>query len=185
MKQKIFAAITACIAGIMIFASCDKVKDAIKVDFDATSSDISFTIPVLEESGEATLAEDQAYLNVDSLIKAHNDQVGVENIKSVKIKSCTITLINGDSLNNFSVLESCKVQLFSDSKPDMITIAEISGNPDTETHTLELPVKSDLDLAPYFSSRYFTYKLTGKSRRGTTIEMECKVSASYNVVAGL
>ncbi len=185
MKKRILLPLTTALAALFLFASCDKVKDAIKINFDASSSDIRFTIPPIEESGEATLADNNVYLNIDSLIKSQSDEIGVENIKSVNIKECIITLENGDSINHFGIFESCKIELASDTKTELVTIAEINDNPETESFSMNMPIKSDVNLAEYFHAKNYTYKLIGKTRRGTTIELQCNVSATYNIVAGL
>ncbi len=184
-RKNLLSVYALCLGSILALASCDKIKDAVKIDLGVTSSDITFTIPVLEQSGEATLATDQVYLNIDSIIKTYDENLSASNIKSAVIESCTITLIGGDSVDNLSVLESCKVQFSSDSKQETIIVAELPNNPDVESYTLEIPVNSNLDLAPYFKSKNFSYKLTGVSRRATSQKLECKATVSYHIVAGL
>jgi len=172
------------LAGLMAFASCDKVKDAIKVTVGATSSDITFTIPVLEQTGDATLGASQVRLNIDSIIKSKDSRVGAKNIKSVTITRCTITMLDGDTANNFSALESCRVQLSSDVKPDVVTIAEITDNPDAEAYTLEIPV-TNTELTGYFNSTYFNYTVSGKARKTTSKPLQCQATVSYDITAGL
>mgnify|MGYP001185106141 FL=1 len=182
-KNVLYASILAGL-GMVTLASCDKIKDAVEVDLKATSSNISFIIPILEEPGNATLGESKVYLNVDSLIKAHESKLGSDNIRTVKLEKCTITIVDGDSVNNFGALESCKIQFSSQGKPEMVTITELTNNPDEETHTLELPV-TDKELSGYFDSKWFNYVVSGKARRATTKTMECKATVTYTITAGL
>lgn len=185
--KKIFCASALLLAlGLSVFSSCDKVKDLAKVNLNLDNADGEFTIPVLVTTGDVTLGTDDIYVNLDSMIKAQNSQVSAKNIKEVRVKSCELTLSNGDSKNNFSVLESCKLEVKSNTKAEFITLASVSNNPDTEAQSLNLPVNSSLDLKDYFlSANTFSYRVSGKTRKTTDKELNCKVLVKYTITAGL
>ena len=165
------------------FTSCEKVKDLAKIKLGAQSQDIEFVIPVMQQGGDQELAAANTQLNIDSVIKAYNSSFGVANIKSAKVKSVTFSVIDADQENNLAIVENCSVQLASDTKPEFVTIAEIIGNPDEYATSIEIPVK-DVDLATYLTSNNYSYKVLAKTRRGTTKELNCKASISYELEVG-
>jgi hypothetical protein len=172
--------------GIVGFSSCDKLKDLAKVNFDMDNADGEFSIPIITSIGEQNLGTDDFYMNIDSTIKAQNSEVGSANIKEVKIKSCELSLTNGDSKNNFSAFESCTLEIKSNAKSTFVKMAGTSSNPDVEAQTINLPVESTLDLKDYFvNGSQFTYRITAKTRKKTDKELKCKVMVKYNIVAGL
>jgi hypothetical protein len=187
MKKIIYAFSATLIAAALFNCySCNKIKDLAKVNFSMDNSDGEFVIPAIVTVGEANLGTDDIYMNLDSIIKAQNSKVGSGNIKEVKIKSCELSLTNGDSKNNFSALESCKLEIKSNVKADFIKMAAVSNNPDVEAQTLNLPVESSLDLKDYFlSANQFTYRISGKSRKTTDKDLNCKILVKYTIVAGL
>lgn len=187
MKKIMYTFSVFLVAALLLnIYSCDKIKDLAKVNFNMDNSDGEFTIPAIVTVGEASFGTDDIYMNLDSIIKAQNSKVGSNNIKEVKIKSCELTLSNGDSKNNFSALESCMLEMKSNVKPDFIKMAAVSNNPDVEAQTLNLPVESSLDLKDYFlSANQFTYRVSGKSRKTTDKDLNCKILVKYTIVAGL
>jgi hypothetical protein len=74
----------------------------------------------------------------------------------------------------------------SNVKTDYLGIATLATNPDAAAQTLDLPVNTSLDLKNYFlSANQFTYRITGKARKTTSKELNCKVLVKYTIVAGL
>ncbi len=167
-------------------ASCKKIKDAVKVNVALQMADISFTIPVIEHEGAVTLGEFDVYVNVDSIIKAKNSKLGAEHIKSVKIKSCTVQILD-DTIypdDNFTVLQSCRAELSSNTKTAWETIAH-TDSPVETPHKLELPVNSSLELKDYFKGTWFSYRITGTAVRPTTHTIDCKATLQFDISAGL
>lgn len=186
MKKVVYTLTIALMMGVIGFSSCDKIKDLAKVNFNLSNAEGQITIPAILVVGEQSFGTDDIYLNLDSMIKAQNSKVGAANIKEVKIKSCELTLTNGDSKNNFSALEACSLDIKSNVKTDFIKMAGVSNNPDVEAQSLNLPVESSLDLKDYFlSASQFTYRISGKSRKTTDKELKCNVLVNYTIVAGL
>ncbi len=172
---------------LAVLSSCDKVKELASVNFNMDSAEGEFTIPVLTTTGTVTFDADQVYINLDSLIKDQNAEVGVGNIKEVRIIECSLELLNGDEQNNFSVLESCKLALASNVNPSFITIAEIKDNPDEANNKLDLPVSNpELELKDYFmNANQFSYRVSGTCRKTTDKELQCRVHVKYRIKAGL
>lgn len=186
MKKILFSIVLLLTLSISVLPSCNKLKELAKVTLNLDNADGEFTIPIIVAVGDATLGTDNVYLNLDSMIKAQDNAVGAGNIKEVKIKSCVLTLTNGDAKNNFSALETCKMEISSNQKPDYITIASVTNNPDVAAQTLNLSVNNTLELKDYFlSANQFTYRLSGKTRKTTDKELNCKVTVQYTLVAGL
>ena len=171
-------------ATVMGLTSCEKLKDMAQIEVGAHSRDIEFTIPVIAAAGEQNLASDNVVLNIDSIIKEYNSSVGVNNIKSAKVTAVHLEVLDPDQENNLAVIESARVMLSSDTKPDATTIAELTDNPDEYKTSIDIPVK-DVDLAEYVKSNNYSYTLWAKTRRGTTKEVKCKATISYDLRVGV
>lgn len=178
-KMKAFFAFAVCLS------SCDKIKDLVKVNVPMQSADISFTIPAQPSAGTYTLAEFSASLNVDSLIKSENSSLGIENIQSVKITACTIALQNADTENHFGILSACRAELSTNNNSNLVTLAQVSNNPDTQSADLNLAVDSTLELKDYFSGTVFYYKISGTTRRPITKDLQAKATIKFDVQVGL
>lgn len=168
----------------MGLVSCEKVKDMIKFNVGVQSQNIEFNVPILAAAGEQNLAAATVQLNIDSIIKAQNKEVGVDNIKSAKVTEVTLEILNPDNDNNLAIVEGAKVMLSSDTKTEPVTIAELENNPDEYKTTITIPAK-DVDLAEYLKSTNYSYTLWAKTRRGTTKELQCKATIKYDLQVGL
>lgn len=166
------------------FSSCD-IKDKLNIDIDMSSTDVAFTIPIILQTGQVTVADQTVAVNIDSIIKANNAELAVNNIKSVKLKSCTITMQDGDAQNNFSALESCSASFSSNTNGATVVLANVTNNPDVEAYTLELPVNTTVDLKDYFNASTFTYSLSGNARKVTTKTLNCTATIRYTMNVGL
>jgi len=184
-RMKFLVPVMAIVMGVVALSSCNKLKDVAKVNIGLNSKQVDFTIPVIDKTGQMDLAAFDVYVNVDSIIQANNLSVTANNIQSVKITSCDIVMNDGDAQNNFAVLQSGKAELASNTKTDMLTVAELTDNPDVQAYTLSLPVNSNVNLKDYFNATTFSYKLSGFARRTTSKEIHCTATIHYNLVAGL
>lgn len=186
MKKIIYTAAALLTLSFATLSSCDKIKSLAKVNFNLDNADGEFNVPALLAIGEVSLGTDDVYINLDSIIKAENGEVGSKNIKEVHVKSVQLTLTNGDAKNNFSALESCKMEIKSNVKTEFVTMASVTNNPDVEAFTLNMPVESSLELKDYFlNANVFSYRISGKTRKTTDKELNCKVLVKYTIVAGL
>lgn len=188
MKRLLLCSISSLlvIGSIFSISSCSKVEDLAKINFNLSNGDAQFTIPVIPTAGTADLGTATIYINLDSIIKAQNSSLSVSNIKEVHITSCQLTLLNSDAGNNFSALESCSLQMASNTQPSFVTVGSVSGNPDVATDTLTLPLNSTLELKDYFlNANTFSYKLSGTARKATNKELNCKAVLKYSLLVGL
>ena len=182
MKKSLLLVTAAAIMGL---ASCDKVKDMIKFNVGVQSQKAEFTVPILTSAGEQSLAAASIHVNIDSIIKAENSSAGVGNIKSAKVTEVILEVQDADGDNNLAIVESAKVMLSSDTKTEMVTIAELTGNPDEYKTTITLPANANVDLADYLKASTYSYTLWVNTRRGTTKELHCKAIIKYDLVVGL
>lgn len=186
MKKIIYASTLLVALGATLLVSCNKLKELAKVNFNLDNADGEFTIPVLTAAANVSISSKDVYLNLDSIIKKQNSEISAANIKEVRLQSCELTLTNGDDVNNFGALESCNLEIASNVKTQYVKMAGVSNNPDKIAQTLSLPVETSLDLKEYFlSANKFSYRISGKSRRATTKELNCKVLVKYTITAGL
>ena len=185
MKRNLILAFGLLTLLTIVNTSCKKLKNAAKINIELSYANIDFTIPTITAAGPATLMAKDVYLNVDSLIKANNGALSAGNIKSVTVKSCVITMIDGDANNNFSALQSAKADFKSNVNSNWYTIAEITNNPDVEDYEIEIPVNSSINLKDYFNATTFSYTIYGEARKATTHPIQCKATIKYNLEAGL
>jgi hypothetical protein len=183
-KVLALSAATLLVGGFCILQSCNKVADALKVNVPLETS-IDFTIPASDTAGALDLAQQDIYLNVDSIIKANDAGLGIGTIKSVAITSCVLEMHNSDAVNNLGILQACKAEIKSDVNSVWVTVAEVANNPDNQASTLNVPVIANIDLAAYFKTTNFSYHISGTLRRAATQEMHCTAVIKYTLVAGL
>ena len=182
MKKLLLLAVSAAIVG---FASCDEIKDMVKINVGVHSQNGTFNIDKIPSASEMDLGAANVHLNIDSIIKTQNSSVGVGNIKSAKVTEVTLEILNPSAENNFAVVENARVSLASDTKTELVTIAEVTGNPDEYKTSMNIPLTGTVDLADYMRGSSFTYKLWAKTRRGTTEVINCKATVKYELVVGL
>lgn len=182
MKKVLYALATGAL--FCCFSSCN-IKDKLNINIDMSSTDVEFTIPLILQTGNVTINDQSVPVNIDSIIHANNAELAVENIKSVKLTSCTITMTDGDSANNFSALQSCSATLSSNSNTTPVQLAGITNNPDVEAYSLELPVNTTAELKDYFKGSSFTYSLSGNARKTTSKELHCNATIRYTLNVGL
>lgn len=185
MKHKIFSLALITAMSISLFSSCDKIKDAIKADINLNPQDMEFTIPIITQTGATTISDVDVQMNIDSIIKANNVKLSSKNIKSVKLKSCTLTMLDGDMSNNFSALEAVSVKFKSNVKTDYTTLIDVTNNPDVEAYSLTVPINTTIDLKDYFNATSFSYSIGGLARKTTTKEIKCKATLKYSLNVGL
>ncbi|HEY8388037.1 MAG TPA: hypothetical protein VIK74_05505 [Parasegetibacter sp.] len=163
--------------------SCEKIKDAIKINVDVEMADVEFVVGPTQSGGSLQVdAEVDVHMDIDSLIKDANSNLSINNLKAVYPKSCTLTLVN-PTTQSFGDLESYSIQL-STNGTNWTTIAEITNNPDVQKNTLVIPVNTSADLKPYFTSTNFKYRAQVTGRRAIP-ETTIKANLEFVVQAGL
>lgn len=168
--------------GVFAFSSCNKIKDALKINVPLTMT-VPLTIP--PTAGGNGTSSSVVKLDVDSLIKANNSQLSVSNIKSVDINSVTIN-INSDSQDpqdNFTALQSIAEYFSSDGNSSKIELASVS-NP-TEPYSVDVTVSSVPDLSNYFNAKTFYFETDYQMKRATTHTINATATVKFTLQAGL
>jgi hypothetical protein len=160
-------------------SSCDSVKDILKFNLPEQTIEVEFDIPPTN-TGDKSLADFNVLLNMDSLIKANASNFSADNIQTLKITGVRVeasnTEENGD---HFGALQSAKAELSSNNNSTLVTIAEITNNPETYAASLVLPVK-DVELKDYFKATSFTYKLSAYVRTSLKTTLHCKAYIKFD-----
>ena len=167
-----------------VLFSCEKVKDAIKVNYSLTGAEATFYIDA-QPAGTQELSQFFVKLNIDSAIKANHSSFGVDNIKSAKIKSVVIEVLNGEGQNTLGALSACHLAFASDNKPTPLTLASLTNNPDVAATSLNIPVDGNQELKDYLRAKSFIYHVSGTTRRPTTKQLQCKAIVTYDLQLGL
>jgi hypothetical protein len=172
-------AIAAFFSATVLLQSCDKVIENAAIDLPAMTATAEVIVPVTNNtSTQQDMGSQVVNYNVDSFIKANtNGTLGINNIKSAKLKSCKIKLNDGSNAdNNFQNFESCYASFFTNTKTTPIKMT-VNG-PTQETYEMSLEVPKD-DLAEYFKGTSFTYNVGGKLRKAVTQEVKATVTIEY------
>ena len=180
-KSVIFLSIL--IVGAMSLASCNKIAGLLSYNLALQTIDGQFTVPIITDTTQSQNAgTTTVYINVDSFIRASTgNNLGVNNISSVKVQSCSITAQNADSHNNFANFQSCDFSFSSDVNSSVIHPATITNNQDTYAASINLPVDNNLELKSYLTGHQFSYFIKAKMRRPTTKQINCTVHVQMNI----
>ena len=174
--------VTTTIALVSMLQSCTKIGNALQYDLALQSGSVTVAIPPMANAGSsASVDAGSNTINIDSFIKAHTaGLLGVANIQSVKLTSCTVTVQNGNAANNFANFESCNAAFSSNAEviPYQISIAD---NPDAFATSLTMPVDTTTELKSYLVGNQFNYSVGGKLRRSTTDTLNCTIQFQFNI----
>jgi hypothetical protein len=179
--------VVAVLALSTLFTSCDKVKDAIRIDIPTQTVTADFEI---QKVAAGTVQETgfQWGFNLDSTIKKSNPDLGIGNIKKAKITSIVLNLKNSTQTDNWSSFSSAETGFASNaggSIGNYITFATLPSIAETySSTTLEIPV-SDIDLKDQFGATIFYYKLKATARRATATTLTGTATIKFDVEVGL
>lgn len=163
--------------------SCGKIASNLQYDLSMQTASVNITIaPISDTSAAATMGTVTSSYNIDSFIKSKTSGAfGVSNISSAKMSSCTLTLVNPNSSNNFANFQDCNVNFYTNTNTTPFSVALITNNPDTYAATLNVPIDATTDMKTYLQGNQLTYSLSGKLRRSTTDTLTCTVQLVMNV----
>ena len=171
------------VAGLMSsLQSCTKGLQNLHFNLGMQTQTVTVTIPVTTSDTVAIGPISTTY-NVDSFIKASTgNQLGINNIYSVKLSSVVLTLpsITSASPVSFANFQSCTASFSSNTNSTPYSI-NITNNPDSYSNTLNLPVNSNDELKSYIGTN-FTYNLFGILRRPVTTPVSCTITFTYSLV---
>lgn len=178
-RRKIAFAITT-IAITLTALSCTKIANLLTFRLGMQTKSFDFSIPVTTDTGTMAVGPVMTSFNVDSFVKANTaGQFGASNIKSVKLSSVVLTLNNADAANNFQNFSFVDVDFSSNTNGTPYNMS-IANNPDSYSATLSLPVDTTVNLATYLGNE-FTYSVRGRLRKGTTKQIDCTATVTFNL----
>lgn len=184
--NKFLSLVFLCAAiGSSLQFSCDKVKEKLSVNVGLNETEITFDVPARPLAGSTDSTYSEIYtINLDSLIKAESDELGVHNIRSVKINSCQLTLLN-PGIKSFADMEFCKLELSPGNTDMWTTLAQININADQPTTTISVPVNSEVNLKDYFTTDQLQYRIVSKNRNSIATASRIKAAISFTLKVGL
>ncbi len=180
-KNKIFklGMLVAAFGFMCSLQSCTKALQGLHFDLGMQTQTVTVTVPVTP-AGTVSIGPVTTSYNVDSFIHASTgNQLGINNIYSVKLTSVVLTLNNATPTNNFGNFQSVNASFFSNSNSTPYTI-NVTDNPSTDVNTLTLPGNSD-ELKSYIGTQ-FTYNLSGALRAPITTTLTCTVQFNYDLI---
>jgi hypothetical protein len=164
-------------------SSCNKIASVLQYDLSMQTASADVIIPPLSDTTlSVAMGSISSPSNTDSFVKANTGGVlGVSNIGSAHIVSCSLTLQNPNTGNNFGNFQSASVAFFTNANTTPVTVASIAANPATYATALDVPVNTTADLSSYLHGNQLTYSLTGKLHNATTDTLICRVQLKLNV----
>lgn len=182
MKKNIVVFIIAFLIVGSLF-SCKKIIAAIFSGIEFNIPDIVLNIPAipLVSPSEIDLGSFTQNINLDSIVKAKTVNVfGADIVKSVQVKNVTITVINGDDLNNLSNFEYARITLASNTNNTATEIAKITF-PTSNVSSFVYTPPNSLELISYLKGSNLTYHIYGKNRKITTRPLRFVLSVLLKV----
>jgi hypothetical protein len=179
--------LVAVLALSTLLPSCDKVKDAVRINIPTQTVNADFEIQKVAE-GTAQETGFSWGINLDSTIKKASPDLGIGNIKQAKIKSIVLTLTTSTQTDNWTSFKSAEAGFASNAGGSIgsyTTFASLPTIAETNSPTiLEIPV-SDIDFKDQFNATIFYYNLKATARRATTTTLKGTATIKFDIVAGL
>jgi hypothetical protein len=119
-------------------------------------------------------------LNIDSLVKSINSNYTKTNLRSITLRSCTISIEDetvANSLGNFSLLNM--KSLSADNK--LFDIAVANDIKDTAVFSVTLLKSSSQELANFFIKDSISYQLSGTLRKALSKNMNVDAQIIYDI----
>lgn len=155
--------------------SCDKAKDALQADVNLTPNSVEFTIP------EITTTDKQELSSAKDIPAVNFNQY--KGVKSVRLHSLKIELLDKEPSANLKVLEEVEVEISNGS--ETIVLASATNNDfTTDRYSLEVTPKTEIDIQKFVKNS-FSYKISGKAYDTTDKAVRAKISAVYTVKFGI
>lgn len=186
-KLSIIASTLVLATGLMMFQSCDKVKDALKANVTVKAASGQTKVqPISDLNGLYVLLQDSADFDADKAIRENtDDKLNINNVKSAKVKKCVLTILDPDNDNNWANFESGTLYFNVNPSLGLTEIAIDITNDDVYSDKLEIPAdKFPSDMVSYVKGTKAYWTLKGKARRATTKELTLKAEMEYDVAVG-
>lgn len=174
------SALAVTCVGIAALQSCNKLANLVNYDLDMQTASVEVTLPPTSDTIGSAAGSQVTHYNVDSFIKANtSNALGIANISSAKMKSCTITLLNPNATNNFANFRTATGSIYSNTNttPYLLSLS----NDDSYRTVLNMPIDTSAELKDYLTGTDFTYSAGGSLRRATTDTLHVRVDFAFKV----
>lgn len=177
--------------GSSTLVSCDRVQDAV----NAVADNFPFNVPLNINQPKAplftasTAGEMWDYgkislnLDVDAEIKKQNSNLGINNLRSAKLTSFQIELVDGTGINaDLASISGAEIYLIAPKLPEKL-VATASGN--TNAKLLTFQTKSDEELIDYLKNKENSIRLKIKSEKLAAGTVNINLKPTFRIVAGV
>ncbi len=154
--------------------SCQKLKELVSIEVPV-SFDIDFQLPVVQDTGYATFYSQPEAINLQEAIAASDTRLDINQISSVRLKACTLSVCDQDQdkNDNFQSFSSLKIEFSTDTQPGWVDLATIEGIP-PNPFLFSPVVNTETELKNYLNSRIYTYVVSGRAIKTTKRDISCK-----------
>jgi hypothetical protein len=169
------------ILGITISSSCSKINDSTEMNIIVSPSPVAYDIPIITSLDTGTvIATIPVRLNLNDMIKLHNERFSSNDVKSANLNSMTLTITDKATDVTFANFENLRVTIQGGNESSRLLA---SLNPtDSQVKTLNIPLTATVnDLKSIIANGMVNYIIKGKLRRATTKIYAISASASYRL----
>lgn len=174
------------LAAATILAACSKGNEHLSRDVYTPLTTVTFNMPaVTQVDSSQTILEVETPLNLDSIIKnTAGANYGISDIKSIKLRSLRLDVVDFDTTYNFRLVDSLQVRLRNDGDTTA-RLAQTISNLDFSSQTLNPALSTQQpELQSFFRNSSFLYLLTGRMRRVTTKPFRVNMTTQYKITVG-
>jgi hypothetical protein len=174
---------TALVGGLFVAGSCNKGKtNGTKKTEQIITGNLSFDLPVFMKNGQYdSITSFSFMINMDSFVKSFDSKYNVSNIQNVQLRSCILSVENGDVSNNIRNFHMTNIGITSGTNGYINRIATATDIPDTNAYFVSMTPLYEHNLASYFQADSICYRFYANLRRTTTVPLNCKATLSYDM----
>lgn len=183
MKQVIY---TICLFTLCLsHLSCEKIKELIQMDVPL-SFNYEITIPASPIAEDITIPPVNIVTNISQTIKDYTEESTFIEIRSVKLASATIEVIeeNRYENDNLTAISKFNVNMNSSAQSMWSPLIQLNEVP-TQPYELDLPVDTETNLKEYFTSDAFNFSGAFGLARPTTQSFKCKITIQVKINVSL
>ena len=182
MKKKLLALLV--IGSTIMATSCKKLEEALEQNVTITPTSVTFDIDAISNINAVTAIKSfDLNFNLGDEIKKQASSFGINNLKSIKPKSFTFELTNSNADNNIGNFETLEVEVTATSLNPLVVV-KVTENPATQRSSITIPANGDIELKQLMTGSNIKYNIRGKLRKATTIKLNAKLTANYDLVVG-
>lgn len=174
---------------VLLYVSCDKLKDKLFEAFTTGMTDVNLTIPVVSSTaGEGKIETLPVFINVDSIIKANTGGLfSLNSVGKITVERADLTINNPDATNNLANFES-GILLFNTLNPqtnDWNTPMGVGRGDITDNYatSLSFALIPDVNLKEHLRGTRVIYFYGYKARRVTTKPLNCTIRMKLKIEA--